>query len=188
VPTSAPEAPPDTAQAPTVSASAGRFMIPLKPAPAELDRVVQKSAEKNHVDPDLVRAVISNESNWNASAVSRKGALGLMQLIPETAHGLGVGNAFDPEQNVDAGTRYLGMLLTRYNGDLNKALAAYNAGPGAVDRFGGVPRFRETRDYVQRVTATYYQPGTNRLRRGLAESAPIYRATDSDGRIVFTNE
>ena len=118
---------------------------------------MQKTAEKHHVDPNLVRAVISTESNWNASAVSRKGALGLMQLIPGTAQRLGVGNAFDPAQNVDAGVRYLGMLLERYNGDLNKTLAAYNAGPGAVDRFGGVPNFRETRNYVEKVTATLLQ-------------------------------
>jgi soluble lytic murein transglycosylase-like protein len=171
---------------------------PLKAAPIELDTMVQKTAEKHHVDPDLVRAVIATESNWNASAVSRKGALGLMQLIPGTAQRLGVGNAFDPAQNVDAGVRYLGMLLERYNGDLNKALAAYNAGPGAVDRFGGVPNFPETRSYVRKVTTTYYSPGqvTPSLSApGLAASSfvpqappPIYRTVAADGRVVFTNE
>jgi len=168
--------------------------IPLKPvAPAELDTLVQKSAEKHHVDPDLVRAVIATESNWNASAVSRKGALGLMQLIPGTAQRLGVGNAFDPAQNVDAGVRYLGMLIERYNGDLSKALAAYNAGPGAVDRFGGVPNFRETRSYVQKVTATYYAPSwaaPSSVARGVVLQAPppIYQKVEADGRVVFTNE
>jgi soluble lytic murein transglycosylase-like protein len=146
---------------------------PATPAPEVLDRVVQQSAEKHHVDPALVRAVISTESNWNSAAVSRKGALGLMQLIPETAQRLGVANVFDPAQNVDAGVRYLGMLLERYNGDLNKALAAYNAGPGIVDRFGGVPNFR---------------PGSDRQPRALEDAQPIYRTTESDGRIIFTNE
>jgi hypothetical protein len=172
---------------------------PAKPAtPVELDTLVQQTAEKHHVDPNLVRAVISTESNWNADAVSRKGALGLMQLVPGTAHLLGVGNAFDPAQNVDAGVRYLGMLLERYNGDLSKALAAYNAGPGAVDRFGGVPNFRETRNYVQKVTATYYSPSlatsgfvaSRSVTPSFVRQAPppIYRAVAADGRVVFTNE
>ena len=119
-------------------------------APAALDRVVQQSAAKNHVDPALVRAVISTESNWNTGAVSSKGAIGLMQLTPSTAQRLGVGNAFDPAQNIGAGVQYLGMMLSRYKGDISKALAAYNAGPGAVDRFGGVPNFPETRHYVRK--------------------------------------
>ena len=156
--------------------------------PAGLDQVVQRSAEKHHVDPALVRAVIKTESNWNSTAVSSKGALGLMQLIPGTAQRLGVGNAFDPVQNVDAGTRYLGMLLGRYNGDVNKALAAYNAGPGAVDRFGGVPNYRETRNYVQKVTSTYFRPGSDQVFRAYDAPARIYRQTDSDGRVVFVNE
>jgi soluble lytic murein transglycosylase-like protein len=159
---------------------------PVKPAtPIELDALVQETSEKHHVDPNLVRAVISAESNWNASAVSRKGALGLMQLVPGTAQRLGVGNAFDPAQNVDGGVRYLGMLLERYNGDINKALAAYNAGPGIVDRFGGVPNFPETRSYIQKVTSTYFRPGS-----GFQPQAPppIYRRVEADGRVVFTNE
>ena len=121
------------------TSSSAPHAVPIEPA--ALNQLVQQSAEKNHVDPALVRAVISTESNWNSSAVSPKGALGLMQLIPGTAERLGVGNAFDPAQNVDAGTRYLSMLLQRYHGDLSSALAAYNAGPAAVDRFGGVPNF-----------------------------------------------
>lgn len=158
--------------------------VPAKPATQdELDTLVQETAEKHNVDPKLVRAVISTESNWNPSAVSSKGALGLMQLIPGTAQQLGVGNAFDPAQNVDAGVRYLGMLLERYNGDLSKALAAYNAGPGIVDRFGGVPNIPETRSYVRKVTSTYFGPGSER------RSPPaIYRAVQADGRVVFTNE
>jgi soluble lytic murein transglycosylase-like protein len=163
-------------------------LVPVISAPAELDRLVQQTAERHNVDPELVRAVISTESNWNASAVSSKGAQGLMQLVPGTAHQLGVGNAFDPAQNVDAGVRYLGMLLQRYNGDLKLALAAYNAGPSIVDRFGGVPNYRETRNYVDKVTSTYFRPGSDRHSYAYSAAKPIYRTTDADGRVVFTNE
>jgi len=155
----------------------------------ELDLIVQKTAEKHRVDPRLVRAVIATESNWNVAAVSQKGAQGLMQLIPETAQQLGVYDAFDPAQNVDGGVRYLSMMLDRYNGDVHKALAAYNAGPGAVDRSGGVPRFRETRNYVRKVTSAYLG-GTGLQPRAISAAAPlpIYRAVEADGRVVFRNE
>ena len=99
-----------------------------------MDRIVREAAERHKVDPALVKAVISTESGWNPQAVSRKGAVGLMQLIPETAQRFGVGNPFDPAQNVEGGTTYLKSLLDRYNGDLTKTLAAYNAGERAVDR------------------------------------------------------
>jgi len=155
--------------------------------PEELDRLVQQTAEKHRVDPRLVRAVISTESNWNAAAVSPKGALGLMQLGPGTAQQLGVADAFDPAQNVDAGVRYLAMMLDRYNGDLHRALAAYNAGPGAVDRSGGVPRFRETRNYVQKVTSAYLG-GSGQHPGAMATPIPIYRSVEADGRVVFRNE
>jgi len=163
-------------------------LVPVAMEPAALSQVVQQTAQKNHVDPALVRAVISTESNWNSSAVSSKGALGLMQLIPGTAQLLGVGNAFDPVQNVEGGTRYLAMLLQRYNGDVTKAVAAYNAGPGAVDRFGGVPDYRETRNYVQKVTSTYFGPGSDRDPHAFVMPKPIYRTQDPDGRVVFSNE
>ena len=141
------------------------------------------------MDPRLVRAVIATESNWNVAAVSGKGAQGLMQLIPTTAQQLGVYDAFDPAQNVDGGVRYLSMMLDRYNGDVPRALAAYNAGPGAVDRSGGVPRIRETRNYVQKVTSAYLG-GTGLQPRAMSAAAPlpIYRAVEADGRVVFRNE
>ena len=159
------------------------------PPPDRLDRIVRDAAERHKVDPALLKAVISTESGWNPQAVSRKGAVGLMQLIPETAQRFGVGNPYDPAQNVEAGTTYLKTLLDRYDGDLNKSLAAYNAGEHAVDRSGGVPAFRETREYVQRVTNAYFQPGSGR--ESTLWSAPkphVRRATDSSGRVVFTNE
>ena len=165
-------------------ASTGR-----RTTPEELDQLVQKTAEKHRVDPRLVRAVIATESNWNATALSRKGAQGLMQLIPGTAQQLGVADAFDPAQNVDGGVRYLSMMLNRYDGDVHKALAAYNAGPGAVDRSGGVPRIQETRNYVQKVTSAYLG-GTGLQPRAIATATaiPIYRAVEADGRVVFRNE
>jgi len=150
--------------------------------------LVETTAEKHRVDPRLVRAVIATESNWNPGAVSRKGAQGLMQLHPDTAQKLGVADAFDPAQNVDAGVRYLGMMLQRYDGDLPKALAAYNAGPGVVDRFGGVPNFRETREYVRKVTYTYFRPGSSQQPFAFSAPRPIYREAAADGRVVFTNE
>jgi len=154
-----------------------------------LDQMVHEVASRYNVDPELVRAVIGQESNWDPHAVSRTGAQGLMQLVPSTARLLGVRNAFDPQQNLDGGVRYLRSLLVRYGGDLDKALAAYNAGPGAVDRAGGVPHIAETQHYVQRITDNYYRPGSNRSSHGPMEAShPIYRTTDGSGRIVFTNE
>jgi soluble lytic murein transglycosylase-like protein len=157
--------------------------------PDRLDRIVRDAAVRHNMDPALVKAVISTESGWNPHAVSRKGAVGLMQLIPETAQRFGVGNPYDPAQNVEAGTTYLKSLLDRYDGDLNKSLAAYNAGEHAVDRSGGVPAFRETRQYVQRVTDAYFQPGSGRnLALWSPPRAHVRKATDSSGRVVFTNE
>ncbi len=154
----------------------------------QLDKIVKEVAERHNVDPDLVRAVIEQESDWNPVAVSHAGAQGIMQLTPSTAQQLGVNNAFDPKQNIDAGVRYLQTLLVRYGGDLDKALAAYNAGPGAVDRAGGVPRIRETRDYVQRVTDRYYGPGSDHRQDAMEPPRTIYRSVDDQGRVVFTNE
>jgi soluble lytic murein transglycosylase-like protein len=114
--------------------------------------------------------------------------MGLMQLIPSTAQRFGVNDAFNPGQNVDAGVRYLKVLLQRYNGNLDLALAAYNAGEGAVDRAGGVPAFRETRNYVQRVQDAYFRPGSGRMENAYTRSSQIHRQVESSGRIVFTNE
>jgi soluble lytic murein transglycosylase-like protein len=160
----------------------------IQSTPAEIARMVREVSSRYNVDPELIEAVIQTESHGNPSAVSRKGALGLMQLVPETAQQMGVKNAFDPKQNLDGGVRYLQMLLQRYNGDLDRALAAYNAGPRAVDRAGGVPRYGETRAYVRKVTNSYYRPGSERLSGLFASQHRIYREVDSDGRVVFTNE
>jgi hypothetical protein len=153
-----------------------------------VDQLVREAADRHRVDPALVRAVIETESNWNPGAYSRKGAIGLMQLIPTTAQRFGANDAFNPKQNVDAGVRYLKTLLERYNGNLDLALAAYNAGEGAVDRAHGIPAFRETRNYVQKVQNAYYRPGSGRLDDAYTRASRIHRDVDTRGRIIFTNE
>jgi soluble lytic murein transglycosylase-like protein len=153
-----------------------------------VEKLVREAAQRHNVDPALVRAVIETESNWNPAAMSRKGAAGLMQLIPTTAQRFGAYDAFNPKQNVDAGVHYLKTLLERYNGNLDLALAAYNAGEGAVDRAHGIPAYRETRNYVQRVQDAYYRPGSGRMDNAYTRANPIHRVVDSNGRIIFTNE
>jgi soluble lytic murein transglycosylase-like protein len=158
--------------------------------PARLAHIVDAAAQRHDLDPALVDAVISTESGWNPQAISRKGAMGLMQLIPGTAERFGVDNPFDPVENIDGGTAYLKTLLDRYNGDLTKSLAAYNAGEGAVDRSGGLPPYRETRQYVRKVKDVYFRPGSGRNPSSVwsPPRIPIRKETDPDGRVVFTNE
>ncbi len=121
----------------------------------DLNHVVNLASATYHLDPDLVNSVIHAESGFNSRAVSRHGALGLMQLMPGTAGRLGVTNPFDPEANVEGGTHYLRQLLERYHFDLVKALAAYNAGPQRVEQYRGVPPYRETRAYVAGIVRDY---------------------------------
>lgn len=141
--------------------------VPL-PAPAKNARavdpeqylgLVEKYAAKYNIDPALVRQVIAVESGYDERSVSDKGAIGLMQLMPETARELGVTNPFDPEENISGGTRYLAQLLKQNGGNLRLALASYNAGPGAVRQFGGVPPFPETRSFVRKVLSGYEKAG-----------------------------
>jgi soluble lytic murein transglycosylase-like protein len=113
--------------------------------------LIQEASEKYGVDEGLISAVIQAESNFDADAVSSAGALGLMQLMPATANSLGVSDPLDPEQNINGGTKLLSQLLDLYNGNTSLALAAYNAGPGAVATYGGIPPYQETQTYVQRV-------------------------------------
>ncbi len=117
--------------------------------------IVQQAAEKYNLDPKLVEAVIKVESNFKSNAISKKGAVGLMQLMKATATDLGVSNRYDPRQNVFGGARYLRMMLDRFDGDTKMALAAYNAGPRAVEKHQGIPPFKETQDYVLKVLRNY---------------------------------
>jgi len=121
----------------------------------EIDAAIDQAASRHNVDPNLVRALVKVESNFNPNAVSRKGAMGLMQLMPQTARQLNLKNPFDPQQNIDAGVRHLKQLLDSYNGDVRLSLAAYNAGSGAVSRSRGIPRYSETQNYVRRITNLY---------------------------------
>lgn len=121
----------------------------------EIDAAIDAAAARHNVDANLVRALVKVESNFNPNAVSRKGAMGLMQLMPQTARSLNVSNPFNPEENIDAGVRHLKHLLESYGGNVQLSLAAYNAGQGAVARSSGVPRFAETQNYVRRITSLY---------------------------------
>jgi len=153
-----------------------------------VEKIVREAADRHSVDPALVRAVIETESNWNPRAYSRKGAGGLMQLIPTTAQRYGANDVFNPQQNIDAGVKHLKRLLERYSGNLDLALAAYNAGEGAVDRAHGIPAYRETQNYVQKVQNAYFRPGSGRLPDAFVNPHAIHRDVAADGRIIFTNE
>ena len=121
----------------------------------EIDNLISKYANKNGLDEDFVKAVINQESGFNPNATSHCGAMGLMQLMPATAQGLGVENAYDAEQNIEGGTKYLKGLMDRFGNDKQLALAAYNAGPNAVKKYGGIPPYAETQNYVKKVLSKY---------------------------------
>lgn len=175
-------------RAPEVSGTASGWLRLPDAARARYTQDIQEISGRYGVSPVLVEAVIRVESAFNPWAVSSKGARGLMQLMPQTAYALGVRDSFNPRQNIDGGVRYLRYLLDRYPGNLSLALAAYNAGEGAVDYYRGIPPYPETQQYVQkvlqhgRVTAAGTSPG------GQAPPVQaIYRFEDADGTVTFSN-
>ncbi|MCX8069306.1 MAG: lytic transglycosylase domain-containing protein [Thermodesulfovibrionales bacterium] len=165
--------------------------------PTNIDResyytIAEEKAKQYELDPKLIKAVIKAESNWNPVALSPKGAMGLMQLIPSTAVLMGVRNPYDPTENIDGGVRYLKHLLERFNGNLILALAAYNAGPALVEKKNAVPSIPETVEYVKRVM-TYYQGNTNyqmyaSIQKEITQQiTKIRKVVQEDGTILFTN-
>ncbi len=159
-------------------------------APADIDRMVEQTANRLNVDPELVHAIIRVESGYDSQAVSSKGAMGLMQLIPATAQRFGVANPFDPKQNIEGGVNYLKYLLNLFGGNLPLSLAAYNAGEHAVQRSGGIPAIPETQNYVRKITSIYQSGDAPIAARTTAKEpprTPITRSVDEFGVVHFTN-
>lgn len=169
-------------------ASVNSSFLGSSATPREVDDAIEQAARRHNVDANLVRALIRVESNFNSKAVSRKGAMGLMQLMPSTARQLKVTNPFDPDQNVDAGVRHLKKLLQDFNGNVKLSLAAYNAGAGAVHRNAGIPNYAETRNYVSRITSLYNSGDTSPFRGMVgAHYEPMRISRDSMGVLTVTN-
>lgn len=140
--------------------------------------IINMNSMKYKIEPSIIKAVITAESNWDPWALSKKGAMGLMQLMPGTVRDMQIRNPYDPEQNIEGGTRYLRSLLDRFDGDLDLALAAYNAGPGRVEKNGGIPPFKETKKYIRKVIA---------ISEDESRPAKIYKVTYNDGTVLYTN-
>ena len=168
---------------PSATAVSGR-------APANINQLVEQAASRFQVDPELIHAIIRVESGYDPKAVSSKGAMGLMQLIPATAQRFGVANPFDPKQNLEGGVNYLKYLMGLFGGDLTLSLAAYNAGEHSVQRSGGIPAIPETQDYVRKVKSIYHTgdaPAPAKITPKEPPKAPIIRYVDEYGVVHYTN-
>ncbi len=155
----------------------------------QLEKIVEEKAKIYGVDAKLIKEIIKEESNWNVYANSPKGAMGIMQLMPATALLMGVSNPYNPEENIDGGIRYMKYLLERFNGNLNLALAAYNAGPNLVESLGRIPNIAETQQYVARISMRYNGTAPTYLETTSfkKKSAPIKAVILSDGTLLYTN-
>lgn len=171
--------------------TAGPKLIPIDdksgPSP-QIEKWIDEISDQHGVDPELVKAVAKTESNFNPRAVSHKGALGLMQLIPDTARRFGVANVFDPKQSIEGGVKYLKFLNGMFPENLPHILAAYNAGENAVLRYKGVPPYRETQAYVRRITAAYNKKGSFLVASNRGQpDRHIVSYRDTAGRTIYSN-
>ncbi|MCX7725038.1 MAG: lytic transglycosylase domain-containing protein, partial [Thermodesulfovibrio sp.] len=149
----------------------------------ELEKIVEEKSKFYGVDPKLIKEMIREESGWNPYAISPKGAMGIMQLMPQTAILMGVKNPFDPIENIDGGIRYMKYLLEKFNGNFKLALAAYNAGPNLVESLGRIPNILETQNYVKRISLRYAgESGQYKIKK-----MPIKAIIISDGTVIYTN-
>ncbi|MCJ7482004.1 MAG: lytic transglycosylase domain-containing protein [Thermodesulfovibrionales bacterium] len=182
----------DTPETPSGQKQPVQYNSGVNANASEYHNIIHEKASMYDLDPSLIKAVIKTESNWNSRAVSRKGAMGLMQLMPATATEMNVQNPYDPEENIEGGTKYLRYLLERFNGDLTLALAAYNAGPKTVEKFGYVPPITETKHYVSKVLSLYngqtiLPSVTSESGKSKKKYEPIYKVLLNDGSLLFTN-
>ena len=157
------------------------------PESRKFDPIIERYASENQLDPSLIRSIIAQESGFNPKAVSSKGARGLMQLMPETAAGLGVKNSFDPEQNIQGGVKHFRFLMDNFNNDLELSLAAYNAGQNLVQRLGRVPAIKETKDYVRSIKKRYGKKEAASQALDSPERCQTFRFVDESGILHLTN-
>jgi hypothetical protein len=175
---------PSNSKAAQRSSTASLARRPSSNIPTVYADIINTACDRHGVDPALVRAIVKVESDFNPTALSKKGAMGLMQLMPQTAVDMNVSNSFNPIENIDGGVKYLRYLMDRYEGNLSLTLAAYNSGETAVKKWGMIPPFPETRSYVQKILNIYNNGGGNTL----TSRYTVYMSHDEDGAILFTDD
>lgn len=170
---------------PVKKSNSNQNLISKKISREKLEKIVEEKSQIYGVDPGLIKEMIAEESGWNINAVSPKGAMGIMQLMPSTAILMGVKNPFDPAENIDAGIRYMKYLLEKFKGNVSLALAAYNAGPNLVESLGKIPTITETQNYVRKISLRY--SGKNSLKSDKKKNPPIKALILPDGTVIYTN-